>query len=111
MSWPAAALDRMATAASTDPSPERCIDSASATTSQAALDVLVCEILPPQGCWSDEQYLWLTDHGRRMVEFTDGRIEELPLPTYTPSGSAVVPARPRSAPGSSLGAVLRCLRD
>ena len=31
-----------------------------------------------QGCGG-----WLTDHGRRLIEFTDGRIEELPLPTFT----------------------------
>ncbi len=39
--------------------------------------------MPPQGSWSDEQYLWLTDRTRRLVEFTDGRIEELPVPTAT----------------------------
>ncbi len=49
--------------------------------SQAALDALLCELLPHQGDWSDEGYLWLTDHGNRRVEFTDGRIEELPMPT------------------------------
>ena len=57
--------------------------SVTAATSQAALDALLCDILPRQGCWSDEAYLWLTDHGRRRIEFTDGRIEELPLPTFT----------------------------
>ncbi len=57
--------------------------SQSAASSQAALDALLCELLPRQGCWSDEGYLWLTDHGNRPVEFTDGRIEELPLPTST----------------------------
>ena len=49
--------------------------------SQAALDALLCELLPRQGDWSDEGYLWLTDHGNRRVEFTDGRIEERPMPT------------------------------
>ena len=43
----------------------------------------MCELLPRQGCWSDEGYLWLTDHGNRPVELTDGFIEELPLPTST----------------------------
>ena len=57
--------------------------SAAAATSQAALGALLCDILPRQGCWSDEAYLWLTDRSRRLVEFTDGRIEELPLPTFT----------------------------
>jgi len=54
-----------------------------AAASQATLDALLCELLPRQGCWSDEGYLWLTDHGNRPVEFTDGFIEELPLPTST----------------------------
>ena len=49
--------------------------------SQTALDALLCELLPRQGEWSDEGYLWLTDHGNRRVEFTDGRVEELPMPT------------------------------
>ena len=49
--------------------------------SQAALDALLCDLLPRQGSWSDEGYLWLTDHGRRRVELTDGRLEGLPAPT------------------------------
>ena len=57
--------------------------SVTAATSQAALDALLRDILPRQGCWSDEAYLWLSDHGRRRIEFTDGRIEELPMPTST----------------------------
>ena len=52
-------------------------------TSQAALDALLCDLLPRQGCWSDEEYLWLTDHTNRLLEFTDGHIEELPMPTDT----------------------------
>ncbi len=62
---------------------EKTATSAAAATSQAALGALLSDILPCQGCWSDEAYLWLTDHGGRLVEFTDGRIEELPLPTST----------------------------
>ena len=54
-----------------------------ASTSQDALNALLCHAMPPQGYWSDEQYLWLTDRTRRLVEFTDGRIEELPMPTAT----------------------------
>ena len=52
-----------------------------ATTSQDALNALLCDAMPSQGYWSDEQYLWLTDHTRRLVEFSDGRVEELPMPT------------------------------
>ncbi len=53
----------------------------SAMTSQDALNALLCDIMPSQGCWSDELYLWLTDRTPRLIEFTDGRVEELPMPT------------------------------
>ena len=33
------------------------------------------ELLPPQGRWSEEEYLILTDHRNRLVEFTDGFLE------------------------------------
>jgi Uma2 family endonuclease len=39
------------------------------------------EILPPQGRWSEDQYLVLTDHRNRLIEFTDGFLEILPFPT------------------------------
>ena len=34
-----------------------------------------------QGLWTETQYLRLTDHVRRLLEFTDGRLEVLPTPT------------------------------
>jgi Uma2 family endonuclease len=42
---------------------------------------LLEEILPPQGTWSEDEYLVLTDHRSRLVEFTDGYLEVLPMPT------------------------------
>ena len=42
---------------------------------------LLGEILPAQGCWTEEEYLVLTDHKNRLVEFTDGFLEPLPMPT------------------------------
>jgi Uma2 family endonuclease len=39
------------------------------------------DILPPQGGWSEEEYLVLTDHRNRLIEFTDGFLEVLPMPT------------------------------
>ena len=71
--------------------------------SQAALDALLCELLPRQGDWSDEGYLWLTDHGNRRVEFTDGRIEERPMPTDVHQ-SVLLFSMPCSAPGSGRAA-------
>ncbi len=34
-----------------------------------------------QGSWSEAQYLRLTDSTSRLIEFTDGQIEVLPMPT------------------------------
>lgn len=39
------------------------------------------DILPRQGSWSEEEYLVLTEQTNRLVEFTDGFLEELPMPT------------------------------
>ena len=44
---------------------------------------LLCNALTPQGAWSDHAYLWLTDRSNRLIEFTDGWLEELPMPTST----------------------------
>ncbi|MDH3601455.1 MAG: Uma2 family endonuclease [Candidatus Tectomicrobia bacterium] len=41
--------------------------------------VLDLELL--QGLWTEEQYFKLTDYSRRLLEFTDGTIEVLPMPT------------------------------
>jgi len=41
----------------------------------------IAELLPEQGDWSEEAYLWLTDHTNRLIEFSNGRIEVLPMPT------------------------------
>src|SRR5580692_6059567 len=48
--------------------------------SQEWKDLLV-EILPPQGQWSEDEYLILTDHRGRLIEFSDGFLEVLPMPT------------------------------
>ncbi len=53
-----------------------------APTSQEALESLLSDILPPQGAWSDDAYLWLTDHTNRPIELTDGHIQDLPIPTF-----------------------------
>jgi hypothetical protein len=48
--------------------------------SQDWRDILM-ELLPSQGSWSEEEYLVLTEHRSRLVEFTDGFLEVLPTPT------------------------------
>jgi len=39
------------------------------------------DLEPLQGSWSQEQYLRLTQQTKRLLEFTDGVIEVLPVPT------------------------------
>jgi Uma2 family endonuclease len=51
------------------------------TATQEQVDAMVRELLPAQGQWSEADYLWLTDHTSRLIEFTDGYLEVLPLPT------------------------------
>jgi Uma2 family endonuclease len=50
------------------------------TAAKRELDA-IAELLPEQGDWSEEAYLWLTNQTNRLIEFTDGRIEVLPMPT------------------------------
>ncbi|MGN6562808.1 MAG: Uma2 family endonuclease [Thermomicrobiales bacterium] len=50
-------------------------------TSERTLQKVVLELLPLQGDWSEEAYLWLTDDTSRLIEFVDGYIELLPMPT------------------------------
>jgi Uma2 family endonuclease len=44
-------------------------------------DVAEIDLAPLQGLWSVEQYLALTNQTRRLIEYTDGVIEALPMPT------------------------------
>ena len=97
--------------------------------SQAQVNGLVEEVLP-QGCWGDDDYLWLTDHTRRLVEFTDGYLEILPMPSrghqrilaflysvfhafVAPSGGEVLfaPLRMRIRPGKFREPDLSLIRD
>jgi Uma2 family endonuclease len=44
-------------------------------------DKLVLDLGALQGLWTAEQYLKLTDQTNRLIEFTDGYVEVLPMPT------------------------------
>lgn len=57
------------------------MSSAAVRISPAEQKELLLELLPDQGEWSEEEYLWLTDHTKRLVEFTDGFLQVLPMPT------------------------------
>jgi Uma2 family endonuclease len=50
-------------------------------TSQREYQETMLELLPEQGDWSESSYLWLTDQTRRLVEYADGEIEALAMPT------------------------------
>lgn len=44
-------------------------------------DGLAVDLLPLQGLWTETQYLTLTEQTSHLIEFTDGVIEVLPMPT------------------------------
>lgn len=44
-------------------------------------DDFVVSLNPLQGHWTEEQYLLVTDQTKRLLEYTDGYIEVLPMPT------------------------------
>jgi len=41
----------------------------------------IATLYPSQGDWTEEDYLELTDSTNRLIEFTDGRLEFLEMPT------------------------------
>lgn len=49
--------------------------------SRAKFLQMLGDLLPDQGNWSEDRYLWLTDYTNRLIEFTDGYLEPLPMPT------------------------------
>ncbi len=44
-------------------------------------DGIELDLLPLQGLWTEEQYLALTNQTNHLIEFSDGTIEVLPMPT------------------------------
>ena len=55
-------------------------------------DCTVADLSALQHFWTEAQYLTLTNHSHRLIEFTDGCIEILPVPAYpTTPGDFAVP--------------------
>ena len=50
-------------------------------------DGIDLDLSPLQGLWTEDQYLVLTNQTNHLIEFTDGTIEVLPMPT---SGHQVI---------------------
>ena len=44
-------------------------------------ETTVAELSSLQGCWTEALYLKLTDRCNRLIEFTDGHLDVLPMPT------------------------------
>jgi Uma2 family endonuclease len=44
-------------------------------------DGIDLDLLPLQGLWTEEQYLKLTNQTNHLIEFSDGELEVLPMPT------------------------------
>ncbi len=42
----------------------------------------ILDLDPIQGLWTEKQYLQLTNYSRRLIEFTDGSLKVLPMPTH-----------------------------
>jgi Uma2 family endonuclease len=51
------------------------------TDTETEFSLQIAELLPAQGQWSEDDYLWLTNHTNRLIELSNGRIEVLPMPT------------------------------
>jgi Uma2 family endonuclease len=51
------------------------------TDTEPEFSLQIAELLPAQGEWSEEDYLWLTSHTNRLIELSNGRLEVLPMPT------------------------------
>jgi Uma2 family endonuclease len=41
----------------------------------------VATLLPAQGEWGEQEYLWVASHTNKLVELSDGYIEVLPMPS------------------------------
>jgi Uma2 family endonuclease len=51
------------------------------TTAEDRYQEFTASLVPPQGQWSVEEYLRVTERDRTLVEYTDGYLEVLPMPT------------------------------
>ena len=62
-------------------SASRRLSDATVRPAQEEIDSFVLDVLPPQGRWHEDEYLWLSDHSSQLIELTDGHLEVLPMPT------------------------------
>lgn len=50
-------------------------------TRQPRLTRTIAELFPPQGQWSEAEYLELSDRASRLIELSNGKLEVLDMPT------------------------------
>jgi Uma2 family endonuclease len=77
------------------------------TTSAREYRKVLLEVLPEQGQVSEEDYLWLTDHTSRLLEFSDGYVEVLPMPTSKHQGIVLLFIRMLLPHLDACGGILR----
>ncbi len=75
---------------------------------ETSVDPAIVALLPEQGAWSERDYLWLTDHINRLVEYADGYIEVLPMPTDNHQAILQYLLYARHALLMEIGGVVRC---
>lgn len=49
---------------------------------QEEIDSFVLDVLPPQGRWHEDEYLWLSDHSSQLIESTDSHTDEVTVLVY-----------------------------
>ena len=59
----------------------RRLSGATVRPAQPEINSFVIDVLPAQGGWHEDEYLWLSDHCSQLIELTDGYLELLPMPT------------------------------
>ncbi|MBP7688125.1 MAG: Uma2 family endonuclease [Thermoflexales bacterium] len=52
-----------------------------ATPPRRRLTHAIAELFPPQGQWSEDEYLGVSDRSNRLIELSNGKLEVLDMPT------------------------------
>ena len=96
-------------------SASRRLSGATVRPAQEEIDSFVLDVLPPQGRWHEDEYLWLSDRSSQLIELTDGHLELLQPPlVYDRAdelGVLMVGALPVPIPTDEHQSILACLYE